>query len=144
MVWFSMGRCATDKGDAELGMRDRQKRSMHAIATEAVIGVEILYGHFPQRFDLIKAIIRHKVGACVDCASTAVKAREPGQGAGDVGSETCGTCQDQARFGPTLHSGDTACQSLLDYVFICLAPAANSSLPKTALQFVFPSTRHPF
>src|SRR3954463_8300976 len=47
------------------------------IADKAGVGVGTLYRHFPQRPDLIKAIIRREVDACAEAASVLAATHAP-------------------------------------------------------------------
>lgn len=44
----------------------------------AGVGVGTLYRHFPQRSDLIKAVIEREIDACADAAPALAAAHEPG------------------------------------------------------------------
>lgn len=47
------------------------------IADKAGVGIGTLYRHFPQRADLIAAVFRREIDACVDAASTLAEEYEP-------------------------------------------------------------------
>jgi AcrR family transcriptional regulator len=49
------------------------------IAARANVGVGTIYRHFPHRSDLVTAVFRHEVDACVDAAATLAAEREPGE-----------------------------------------------------------------
>lgn len=105
---------------------------MRTIAARAGVGVGTLYRHFPQRSDLIKAIILRDVNAQVDAASTLAEQHEPGEALmlwmGRL-AEFVATKRD---LGPALHSGDPAYQSLPDFVHGQLTPALRRLLDAAA------------
>ncbi len=105
---------------------------VRAIAAKAGVGVGTVYRHFPHRSDLIKAIIRREVDACVEAATGLAAAHAPGealalwmQGLVDFASTKRG-------LGAALHSGDPAYQPLPDYVFGRLTPALHGLLDAAA------------
>src|ERR1700761_1702614 len=49
------------------------------VADKAGVGVGTLYRHFPQRSDLIVAVMRHEVDACADAAEHIATEHEPGE-----------------------------------------------------------------
>ncbi|WP_242128136.1 TetR/AcrR family transcriptional regulator [Sphingobium sp. Sx8-8] len=90
---------------------------MRTIANRAGVGVGTLYRHFPQRSDLIKAIIRREVEALVEAANDLVEQHEPGAALATWLSLVVDLVATKRGLGPALHSGDAAYQSLPDYVF---------------------------
>jgi AcrR family transcriptional regulator len=48
------------------------------IAMRAGVGIATVYRHFPQRSDLVAAVYRREVDACVEAAATLAKEHEPG------------------------------------------------------------------
>jgi AcrR family transcriptional regulator len=48
------------------------------IADLAGVGVGTLYRHFPQRSDLVKAVLEHEIDACAAAAAALAAAHEPG------------------------------------------------------------------
>src|SRR6201996_3389453 len=97
------------------------------IADRAGVGVGTLYRHFPQRSDLVKAVLQHGIDACAEAALTA--AREPGAAA------LAGWLQQYTEFLGTkrglasaLHSGDPAFDALPGYFYQRLQPAPGSPL----------------
>ncbi len=105
---------------------------MRSIAAEAGVGVGTLYRHFPQRSDIIKAIIQREVDACVDYASTAAKQYEPGEALAAWVQKLVDLAATKRGLGPALHSGDAAYQSLPDYVLGQLTPALGGLLDQAA------------
>src|ERR1700736_2330775 len=48
------------------------------IADLAGVGVGTLYRHFPQRSDLVKAVLEHEIDACAAAAPALAAAHQPG------------------------------------------------------------------
>ncbi|BBD99634.1 TetR/AcrR family transcriptional regulator [Sphingobium amiense] len=101
---------------------------MRTIATRAGVGVGTLYRHFPQRSDLIKAIIRREVEALVDAATDPVEHAGPGAALAAWLNRLVDLVATKRGLGPALHSGDPAYQSLPDFVFGALTPALGALL----------------
>lgn len=96
---------------------------MRTIAAKAGVGVGTLYRHFPQRSDLIKAIIRREVDACVEAASELATAYGPGEALASWMQRLVDLVATKRGLGPALHSGDPAYQALPGYVLGQLTPA---------------------
>jgi len=105
---------------------------MRAIAAEAGVGVGTLYRHFPQRSDMIKAIIQREVDACVEAAATLSAAHTPEEALGLWVERLVDFVGTKRGLGPALHSGDPAYQSLPDYVEGQLTPALQGLLDTAA------------
>ncbi|GAB1582208.1 MULTISPECIES: TetR/AcrR family transcriptional regulator [Phyllobacteriaceae] len=105
---------------------------MRAIAAEAGVGVGTLYRHFPQRSDMIKAIIQREVDACVEAAATLREAHAPDEALGLWVQRLVDFVATKRGLGPALHSGDPAYQSLPDYVEGQLTPALQGLLDAAA------------
>jgi len=105
---------------------------VRAIAERAGVGVGTVYRHFPQRSDLIKAIIRREVDACVEAASSLAADREPGEAVAAWMQRLVDLVATKRGLGAALHSGDPAYQSLPDYVLGELAPALRGLLDAAA------------
>ena len=101
---------------------------MRTIAAEAGVGVGTLYRHFPQRSDLIQAIIQREVDACVEAAVTLRTTQTPGEALASWVQRLVDLVATKRGLGPALHSGDTAYQSLPTYVFGQLTPALRGLL----------------
>jgi AcrR family transcriptional regulator len=98
------------------------------IADLAGVGVGTLYRHFPQRSDLVKAVLERGIDACADAAAELAAAHEPGAAlAGWVRryTEFLGTKRGLAA---ALHSGDPAFDALPGYFYQRLEPALGSLL----------------
>lgn len=105
---------------------------IRTIATRAGVGVGTVYRHFPQRSDLVQAIIRSEVEACVEAASTLRAAHAPGEALASWMQRLVDLAATKRGLGPALHSGDPALQSLPDYVFGQLTPALRGLLDAAA------------
>lgn len=105
---------------------------MRTIAAKAGVGVGTLYRHFPQRSDLIKAIIRREVDACVALASSLAATHAPGEALALWMQSLVDLVATKRGLGPALHSGDPAYQALPDYVLGQLTPALRGLLDAAA------------
>jgi AcrR family transcriptional regulator len=105
---------------------------MREIAARAGVGVGTVYRHFPQRSDLIRAIIRREVDACVEAASRLASAHEPADALAAWMQGLVDLVATKRGLGPALHSGDPAYQSLPDYVLGQLRPALGALLDAAA------------
>jgi AcrR family transcriptional regulator len=105
---------------------------VRAIAEKAGVGVGTVYRHFPQRSDLIKAVIRREVDACVDAASGLAAAHEPGEALASWMQRLVDLVATKRGLGAALHSGDPAYQSLPDYVLGQLTPVLRGLLDAAA------------
>lgn len=105
---------------------------MRSIARAAGVGVGTLYRHFPQRSDLIKAILQREVDACVEAAAALRAAHKPDEALASWMGRLVDFVATKRGLGPALHSGDPAYQSLPDYVDGQLTPALRSLLNAAA------------
>jgi AcrR family transcriptional regulator len=93
------------------------------IADLAGVGVGTLYRHFPQRSDLVKAVLERGIDACADAGPVLSAAHEPGVALAKwlhLYTEFLGTKRGLAT---ALHSGDPAFDALPGYFFRRLGPA---------------------
>lgn len=105
---------------------------MRTIAAKAGVGVGTLYRHFPQRSDLIKAIIRREVDACAEAGPALAAAHEPGEALAAWMQRLPGFVSTKRGLGPALHSGDPAYQALPDYLTGRLTPVLQDLLDAAA------------
>ena len=105
---------------------------MRTIAAKAGVGVGTLYRHFPQRSDLIKAIIQREVDACVEAAATLGTTQPPGDALAAWVQRLVDFVATKRGLGPALHSGDAAYQSLPNYVLGQLTPSLRGLLDAAA------------
>jgi AcrR family transcriptional regulator len=101
------------------------------IADLAGVGVGTLYRHFPQRSDLVVAVLQQEIDACAEAALAA--AREPGAAA------LAGWLHRYTEFlsakrglATALHSGDPAFDALPGYFYQRLEPALGALLDAAA------------
>jgi AcrR family transcriptional regulator len=98
------------------------------IADLAGVGVGTLYRHFPQRSDLVRAVLQHGIDACADAAPALAAAHAPGTALAHWlrrYTEFLGTKRGLAA---ALHSGDPAFDALPGYFYQRLEPALGSLL----------------
>lgn len=98
------------------------------IAEKAGVGVGTLYRHFPQRSDLIKAIVRQEVDASAEAAETLLANHAPGEALELWMQRLVDFVIHKRGLGAALHSGDPAYQSLPDYFLGRLTPALQNLL----------------
>jgi AcrR family transcriptional regulator len=102
------------------------------IADRAGVGVGTLYRHFPQRPDLIKAIIRKEVDACAEAAAVLSAKHAPVDALGRWMERLVDLVATKRGLAAALHSGNPAYQSLPDYVLSQLTPALRGLLEAAA------------
>lgn len=112
---------------------------MRAIAARAGVGVGTVYRHFPQRSDLIKAVIQREVDSCVEAASRLAAAHEPGEALASWMQRLVDFVATKRGLGAALHSGDAAYQSLPDYVLGQLTPTLRGLLDAAAAAGAVPA-----
>lgn len=105
---------------------------MRTIAAEAGVGVGTLYRHFPQRSDLIKTIIQREVDDCAEAAALLGASQPPGKALDSWVQRLVDLASTKRGLGPALHSGDSAYQSLPEYVLGQLTPALRALLDAAA------------
>jgi AcrR family transcriptional regulator len=102
------------------------------IASRAGVGVGTLYRHFPQRPDLIKAIIRKEVDACAEAASVLAAKHSPAEALAQWMQRLVDLVATKRGLAAALHSGNPAYQSLPDSVLNRLRPALQGLLDAAA------------
>jgi AcrR family transcriptional regulator len=102
------------------------------IADLAGVGVGTLYRHFPQRSDLVKAVLEHEIDACAAAASTLAADHEPGIALEKWLRRYTEFLATKRGFAAALHSGDPAFDALPGYFFARVAPALGSLLEAAA------------
>ena len=98
----------------------------------AGVGVGTLYRHFPQRSDLIKAVIEREIDACADAAPALAAAHEPGVALAKWLDRLTTFVATKRGFAAALHSGDPAFDGLPGYLMQKLGPALGSLLEAAA------------
>jgi AcrR family transcriptional regulator len=102
------------------------------IADLAGVGVGTLYRHFPQRSDLVKAVVQSEIDACADAGPALGAAHEPGVALAkwlQRYTEFLGTKRGLAS---ALHSGDPAFDALPGYFMQRVGPTLASLLEAAA------------
>jgi AcrR family transcriptional regulator len=102
------------------------------IADLAGVGVGTLYRHFPQRSDLVKAVLEREIDACADAALALAAANEPGAALANWLHRYTGFLATKRGLATALHSGDPAFDALPGYFFQRLEPALGSLLDAAA------------
>jgi AcrR family transcriptional regulator len=98
------------------------------IADLAGVGVGTLYRHFPQRSDLIKAVIQREVDACADAAPALSAAHPPGVALEKWLHRCTEFVATKRGLATALHSGDPAFDALPSYFMQRLGPTLGSLL----------------
>nr|WP_232789150.1 TetR/AcrR family transcriptional regulator [Streptomyces odonnellii] len=102
------------------------------ITAKAGVGAGTLYRHFPQRSDLIAAVFRHEVDACVD-AATALSARyEPAEALTKWLQRFAVFIATKRGLSAALHSGDPTYDTLPSYFEQRLMPVLGELLGTAA------------
>jgi AcrR family transcriptional regulator len=94
----------------------------------AGVGVGTLYRHFPQRSDLVKAVLEREIDACADAALALAAAHEPGAALANWLRRYTEFLATKKGFAAALHSGDPAFDALPGYFYQRLEPALGSLL----------------
>jgi AcrR family transcriptional regulator len=102
------------------------------IADLAGVGVGTLYRHFPQRADLVKAVLQREIDACADAAPALAAAHEPGVALAAWLHRYTEFLATKRGLATALHSGDPAFDALPGYFFQRLEPALGSLLEAAA------------
>ena len=85
------------------------------IAEKAGVGIGTVYRHFPQRSDLIKAVVRHEVNGCAEAASALAADHEPGEALALWMQRLVDLIMAKRGLAAALHSDNPAYASLPDY-----------------------------
>jgi len=101
---------------------------VRAIAERAGVGVGTLYRHFPHRSDLISAVFRREMDACVDAADEIAATYPPGEALDRWIMRYTQFVATKRGLAAALHSGDPAYEPLADYFSTRLAPTADRLL----------------
>jgi AcrR family transcriptional regulator len=98
------------------------------IADLAGVGVGTLYRHFPQRSDLVKAVLEREIDACADAAPTLSAEYEPGVALAKWLHRYTEFLATKRGLAAALHSGDPAFDALPGYFMQRVGPALESLL----------------
>ena len=102
------------------------------IADLAGVGVGTVYRHFPQRSDLVKAVLKHEIDACADAAPALAAAHDPGAALANWLHRYTEFLATKRGLASALHSGDPAFDALPGYFYQRLEPALGSLLDAAA------------
>jgi AcrR family transcriptional regulator len=102
------------------------------VAEKAGVGVGTLYRHFPQRTDLIVAVMRHEVDACADAASRLGAEHEPGEALSRWMQRYVDFIGAKRGLAAALHSGNPAFDALPEYFRQRMEPALRMLLKAAA------------
>lgn len=102
------------------------------IAEKAGVGVGTVYRHFPQRSDLIVAVIRHEVDACAEAATSLAKKHKPFEALSRWVHRYVDLVAAKRGLASALHSGNPAYDALPNYFQERLCPALQTLLDEAA------------
>jgi AcrR family transcriptional regulator len=102
------------------------------IADQAGVGVGTLYRHFPQRSDLVKAVLQREIDACADAAPALSASHEPGAALTNWLHRYTEFLALKPGLATALHSGDPAFDELPGYFWQRFGPALASLLEAAA------------
>lgn len=109
---------------------------VRAIAERAGVGVGTLYRHFPQRADLIVAVMKSQIDDCADAAATIAAEHEPGEALARWMQRYVDFILTKRGLSNALHSDHAAYAALPDYFYARLRPALSSLLQAAVEQDV--------
>lgn len=102
------------------------------IAKKAGIGVGTLYRHFPERSDLIKAIVQQGVDACADAATQFSANYSAGEALALWTQRLVDLLETKRGLATALHSGHAAYKSLPEYYLKRLTPVLENLISSAA------------
>lgn len=109
---------------------------VRAIAERAGVGVGTVYRHFPQRADLIVAVMKSQIDDCADAAATLAGEHEPGDALAHWMQRYVDFIVTKRGLSGALQSDSAAYAALPDYFYGRLRPALTSLLDKAVEQNV--------
>ncbi len=101
---------------------------MKEIAGRAGVGVGTVYRHFPQRSDLIVAVLAQQIDACADAAKVFASEYSPSEALSRWMQRYIDLVAKKRGFAGALHSGDPAYSGLAPYFFKRMEPALDALL----------------
>lgn len=102
------------------------------IADKAGVGVATVYRHFPQRSDLIVAVLKGKIDACAAAASELASRHGPDDALSRWMNVYVDFLSTKRGFAGALHSGDPAYDGLRSYFSERMEPALDSLLVRAS------------
>jgi AcrR family transcriptional regulator len=109
---------------------------VRAIAERAGVGVGTVYRHFPQRADLIVAVMKSQIDDCADAAATIAAEHEPGEALAHWMQRYVDFILTKRGLSGALQSDSAAYAALPEYFYGRLRPALTSLLNKAVEQNV--------
>lgn len=106
------------------------------VAERAGVGVGTLYRHFPQRADLIIAVMKSQIDACADAAPAYANEYEPGEALARWMQRYVDFIVTKRGLSGALQSDNAAYAALPDYFYSRLRPALASLLGAAVAQGV--------
>jgi AcrR family transcriptional regulator len=106
------------------------------IAERAGVGVGTVYRHFPQRADLIVAVMKSQIDDCADAAASIAAEHEPGEALARWMQRYVDFILTKRGLSNALHSDHAAYAALPDYFYARLRPALSSLLQAAGEQNV--------
>jgi AcrR family transcriptional regulator len=106
------------------------------IAERAGVGVGTVYRHFPQRADLIVAVLKSQIDACADAAADFAGEHEPGEALARWMQRYVDFIVTKRGLSNALQSDSAAYAALPDYFYARLRPALASLLQAAVEQNV--------
>jgi AcrR family transcriptional regulator len=103
---------------------------IRSVAARAGVGVGTLYRHFPLRSDLISAVFRREMDACVEAAIDLEAAYPPGEAFDQWIMRYTQFVATKRGLAAALHSGDPAYEPLAEYFSSTLAPTCQRLLSR--------------
>jgi AcrR family transcriptional regulator len=101
---------------------------VRAIAEKAGVGVGTVYRHFPQRADLIVAVMKSQIDACADAAAAIAAEHEPGEALARWMQRYVDFILTKRGLSGALQSDSAAYAALPEYFYGRLRPALTSLL----------------
>jgi AcrR family transcriptional regulator len=98
------------------------------IAERAKVGIGTFYRHFPQRSDLIAAVLSREIDACAEAASILAAEHAPGEALAKWMQRYAAFVATKRGLAPALHSGNPAFEPLRAYFNQRVRPALRALL----------------
>jgi AcrR family transcriptional regulator len=102
------------------------------ITDAAGVGVGTLYRHFPNRSDLVKAVLEHEIDSCADAGAEYAAAYAPGVALEKWLLRYTELLATKEGLAAALHKGDPTFAALVDHFLQRLGPALSSLLDVAA------------
>ena len=98
------------------------------ITDRAGVGVGTLYRHFPQRSDLVLAVLKHEIDACADAGAELSAASPPGVALAQWIQRYTELVATKVGLASALQSADAAHQALREHFYRRMSPVLESLL----------------